>query len=132
MATSEDLLTAERADTAEYLLSLVYTELERLEWALDSDEREVSRAFETAKAEGASTDEAMARAAAVQRLELDEATTGRLLMFLLDVADDAEKMCALARKCATQVKYRRHDTTGYAETEIKQHLRELLDGGVTA
>lgn len=106
------LPTAEELRRTEAVLAGGLSELEELHLALRHPQAVSEAAYTAARAEGATADDAIARAAAAEeaaRPVVDDEVAGRLLMFLLDVIDQAESLESAARECLEVVKSARHE-----------------------
>ncbi len=126
MPSTAVLPTVDDLARVDILLGLVWDELEAIESALERPDRDAARAFEEALAAGASYEEASERTRSVPELVLDDQATARLLMFLLDVVADAERIDELARKCLDRVKAVRHESTPAYDSETRRRVRETL------
>lgn len=106
------LPTAEELRRTEAVLAGGLSELEELHLALRHPQAVSEAAYTAARAEGATADDAIARAAAVEaaaRPVVDDEVAGRLLIFLLDVIDQAKAIDRVAHECLEVVKSARHE-----------------------
>lgn len=123
------LPTPEELRRVEAVLGFVRNEIESLQSAFTSAEDSAEAAFKEACREGATPDEATARAGAVQAAEsnlVDDETAGRLFMFLFGVIDDLGDIEKMARDCLSHVKYARFDNPAGYDINERIKVQEAI------